>query len=93
VYLARQARREASAVADESKQVAEQVKLQREQAELNLRAYVYPSTPAGWASGRADWQDRRLGVLPLKNGGPGIALNVEGKAFWRNPGEVNPGHQ
>jgi len=85
--LAKQATREAQAVTEDARQVANQVTLQREQMERGGRAYVYPSTPSGWAVGAAEWQDRRLTVLPIKNGGPGLALNVEGKMYWRNPGE------
>lgn len=40
-------------------------------------AYVYPSTPAGWAMGAADWQARQFSVMPIKNGGPGLALRRE----------------
>jgi hypothetical protein len=85
--LAQRAAEEAQAVAEDSKQIAEQVRLQREQLEQSVRAHVFPWVPRGWAIGEVDWQDRRLSVLPTKNGGPGLALNVEGTLYWRNPGE------
>ena len=85
-YLALKARAEARSVADDSKQIAAQVALQREQIARADRAHVFPSTPTGWAIGAVEWQGRRAGVLPIKNGGPGLALNVNGKVYWRNQG-------
>lgn len=75
--LASRAREEAEAVRKEAVEVGSQVQLQREQMEAATRAYVYASIPADWAAGI-----RRNESLPLKNGGPGLALNVRGRAVW-----------
>lgn len=71
--LARRVRDEAAAVRDEATRVAEQ-------AVASLRAYVYPETSIEWA-----WNLDMVGgtvlrdkALPLRNGGPGVALNVTG---------------
>jgi hypothetical protein len=83
--LARRARDEAKAVREDADQVAEQVRLQREQMERGSRAYVYPHVPWDWARGELFWAGgpkMNLTALPLKNGGPGLARNVHGKARW-----------
>lgn len=80
--LARSARDEASAVRDEARRVALQ-------AEAALRAYVYPEAIADWAQDRDIWAGRRNDSLPLRNGGPGLALNVKGKVGW--PGREGQG--
>jgi hypothetical protein len=76
--LARRARDEAAAVRDEAEQVSEQIKLQREQYDASFRPCVYPSAPAEWVSGPSP----NDASLPLKNGGPGLALNVRGRVVW-----------
>jgi hypothetical protein len=82
--LARQAREEARAVKDNSGVVKEQVELQREQIEVAQTPLVVPAPQHGWTDGKtpygeparsaAPWAD----VLPVKNVGPGAALNVTG---------------
>jgi DNA-binding transcriptional regulator of glucitol operon len=73
--LARRARDEAEAVRSESDRLGEQ-------ARAALRAYVYVETSAGWAQGidapEMRWSAYRLQFLPLRNGGPGVALDVRG---------------
>jgi hypothetical protein len=80
--LAKQATREA-------KKVGDQVTLQREQMERATLPYLYPSTPRGWARGEVEWQDRQSAgpLLPMKNAGPGPALNIEGEVYWPNEGD------
>jgi hypothetical protein len=81
--LARRARDEAEAVRREAEQVGTQVTLQREQMEASARAYVYPWTPHDWVAGSDYWGGgRNATLLPLKNGGTGLALNVRGRAVW-----------
>jgi hypothetical protein len=73
--LARSAQAEAAAVRDEATRLAEQ-------AMASLRAYVYPESDAEWARGWGSWLGRTNDALPLRNGGPGVALNVEGRVRW-----------
>jgi hypothetical protein len=72
-WLGFQARSEARAVNRESRQVGEQVRLQRGQVETAMRPYVVPAPNADWGchEGRAQyahetWRNR----LPVKNAGP-----------------------
>ena len=74
-WLAKQARKEARSVAQESVAVADQVSLQREQMQAATVPNVYPFGNDG----------SRVAVLLLKNGGPGLALNVRGAVFFRAP--------
>jgi hypothetical protein len=82
--LASQARDEARAVKDNSGVVKEQVELQREQAEAAQRPLVVPAPPLGWSDGTTPYGDEMFGgprwakMLPVKNVGPGAALNVTG---------------
>jgi hypothetical protein len=70
--LAKRASEEATAVRAEAEQLAAQ-------GAAALRAYAYPETTAEWAWGAGEWgEGRRDRVLPLRNGGPGVALNVGG---------------
>jgi hypothetical protein len=80
--VARSARAEARAVSTEATQLTEQ-------AAASLRAYVFPESSAEWVW---DITGYTTGVpsgvsrtLPLRNGGPGVALNVNG--------HVRPGTQ
>jgi hypothetical protein len=81
--LARQARDEARAVKDNSGVVKEQVELQRAQAEAAQRPLVVPAPSAGWTDGKDPYNSQSgpppwALVLPVKNVGPGAALNVTG---------------
>jgi len=85
--LARGAADEVEAVRDEASQVAKQIELQREQMDDARRAFVFPSVPYGWALAEGEWSSRQKAVLPIKNGGPGLALNVQGRIVrWRGQG-------
>jgi hypothetical protein len=71
-WLARRAREEAQAVRKESDRLGDQ-------ARAVLRAYVYPESSAEWAQARGEWTSvGNQWALPLRNGGPGLALNVAG---------------
>jgi hypothetical protein len=92
--VARSARAEAQAVSTEATQLTEQ-------AQASLRAYVYPESTAEWAWGAREWAEGfRDRVLPLRNGGPGVALNVgghvdrgtEGERIELYAGSIAPGH-
>jgi hypothetical protein len=91
VFLALQARNEARAVKRESQQIAEQVTLQREQMESAQRPYVIPFADPDWSwkdgLGRYN-QDRWKYLLPVKNAGPGAALNVQGALNFGPPSGV-----
>jgi hypothetical protein len=79
--LAKRAKEEAAAVRAEAEQVAAQ-------GAAALRAHVYPETTAEWAWGWREWgEGNRDRVLPLRNGGPGVALNVEGHVRRGTDGE------
>jgi hypothetical protein len=78
--VARSSRVEAKAVRAEATQLTEQ-------AQVSLRAYVYPESSAEWAWGGGDWGGYRDRVLPLRNGGPGVALNVNGQVRRGTQGE------
>jgi hypothetical protein len=69
--LATRASQEAEAVRKEATQLGEQ-------ARANLRAQVYPESSAEWAQGSGEWAGETNRKLPLRNGGPGLALNVTG---------------
>ena len=71
---------------DEAKQVGEQVALQREQIEASALPNVYPVARHDWAwkmdNSRYEGSNRTY-LLPVKNGGPGLALNVTGQVCAR----------
>ena len=90
VYLARQAKREASAVREDAAAVAESVKLQQQQIEAGHRPTVFPVAPWEWAQARERFAGVRNQLLPLKNSGPGVALNVTGELYWIPPGTTSP---
>jgi hypothetical protein len=69
--LARRAGQETEAVRKESDRLGEQ-------ARAALRAQVYPESSAEWAQGSGEWAGETSRKLPLRNGGPGLALNVTG---------------
>jgi hypothetical protein len=84
--VARSARAEARAVSGEAT-------LLSEQSQALLRAYVYPEMSGAWLDDATTQYRTELGggfanrVLPLRNGGPGIALNVEGHVRRGTGGE------
>jgi hypothetical protein len=90
--LAKRAREEAQAVRKESERLGEQ-------ARAALRAEVYPESSAEWAQGSGEWAGETSRKLPLRNGGPGLALNVTGTVTFegvegRTPlyaGSIAPG--
>jgi hypothetical protein len=94
VWLASRTNKAAEAAQAEAMQVAAQ-------GAAALRAHVYPETTAQWAwgtEGGASGLGQR--VLPLRNGGPGVAINVEGQVRRGTEGErialyagsIAPGH-
>ena len=65
------------------------MRLQREQMEESTRPVVYPNCTHEFTSGTSPPYDvYRLHLLPLKNGGPGIALNVRGVCFVPGSPEI-----
>jgi hypothetical protein len=90
-FLALQARDEARAVKRESQQIAAQVVLQREQMDAALRPYVVPFAHPDWSwdGGRMHYSDNNWrNLLPVKNAGPGAALNVQGALSFGPPSGV-----
>jgi hypothetical protein len=55
---------------------ANELKLERRRLEEAQRPIVFPFAPSDWAAGTGHYQLARY--IPLKNGGPSIALNVGG---------------
>ncbi len=83
-FLAFQAKREAT-------KVGEQVELERERLDAVTLPYVVPAPTFAWANHQgegqyADGEWRRL--LPIKNVGPGTALNVRGRLDFGPPSGV-----
>lgn len=81
---ARTVREQTEAVRDEAHSVAQQVQLQREQAEASLRPVVFPVVPFDLARGLGRYEALGNKLIVLRNGGPGLALNVHGEVFWRS---------
>lgn len=79
VFLGLQARNEA-------REVGEQVKIERRQLEAEARPYVVPAPDSKWLGAwppYAGVEQRRL--IPVKNTGPGTALNVDGALDFGSP--------
>jgi len=72
LVLVRHARDEVAAVRQEATHLADQ-------AVRSLRAYVYPESDVEWALGLNEEATYRHQWIPLRNGGPGLALNVRGE--------------
>ena len=69
--LARRAR-------EEAKNVADDVRAQKDQMKLGLRAYVFPRQLSS--------QGPAATLALIVNGGPGMAVNVRGTVYWPNSG-------
>ncbi len=65
--------------------VADSVKLQQQQIEAGYRPNVFPITPWEWTQNAGRYGGARNVLLPLKNSGPGVALNVNAELYWRSP--------
>jgi hypothetical protein len=73
VYLALQARYEA-------REVGQQVRLEREQMDADRMPVVVPSPTPHWTRQLGEYSDNEwIYVLPVKNVGRGVALNVLGQ--------------
>jgi hypothetical protein len=88
-YLARKARDEAKAVRADADAVSRSVVLQEQQIAAALWPNVYPVAPVDWVNRQGRWAEFGDRLIVLKNAGPGVALNVRGKAFLA-PGGVGP---
>jgi len=68
---------------------AEAVKLEQEQMARAQEPRVFPTAPAAWTEGAEPYAGRWHEVLPVENGGPGVALNVRGElTFHLQGGDV-----
>jgi hypothetical protein len=75
----------------EGSQVAAQVAVERERLELEGRPYVVPAPNPDWthrSGGGAYASGRWRAFLPVKNVGPGAALNVAGVLDFGDPSGV-----
>jgi hypothetical protein len=78
----------------EGYQVAAQVQIERERLESESRPYVVPApnpdwlTPDGRVAGGLFGNDGWKGLLPVKNVGPGAALNIQGSLRFGPPSGV-----
>lgn len=86
-WLAYEARREGRASAHATTIMGEQVELQRVQMNLATQPLVYPAVTRAWASRVAGsgYDSAGAQLLPLRNGGPGLALNVHGACYITDP--------
>jgi hypothetical protein len=65
---------------------AEQLSIQRRALEASQTPYVFPAPTADWTDGLGVYSGGRWGkVLPIRNGGTGLALNVRGRLRWGPP--------
>ena len=64
-----------------------QLELEQRRLEAGQRPHVYPAANPDWieGSGRYSGSFRWNQVLPVKNGGPGVALNVRGQLHFGPP--------
>jgi len=68
----------------------DQLALEQRRVEASQRPHVYPESPIEWVDGTGryggplTWRE----ALPVRNGGPGVALNVRGKLFFPPPSGV-----
>jgi hypothetical protein len=76
----------------EGSQVAAQVQLERERLDSESRPYVVPAPDPAWTWGEGNGQYAAnwwRSLLPVKNVGPGAALNVKGELHWGPPSGVH----
>jgi hypothetical protein len=67
-----------------------ELRLERKRLDASQTPRVFPALPLEWALGGAPYNvDPRLwhDVLPVKNGGPGVALNVWARLEWPASGD------
>ena len=70
---------------------SQQLALEQRRIEASQRPHVYPESPIDRVDGRGDyggpvtWRE----VLPVRNGGPGVALNVRGTLYFPPPSGVS----
>jgi len=78
----------------EGSQVAAQVEIERERLEAESRPYVVPAPDPDWLMPEDHVGDGRYsgdgwkGLLPVKNVGPGAALNIQGSLKFGPPSGV-----
>jgi len=70
-----------------ARRAGEQLKVERQRIEAAQRPMVYPLASYEWTQGipGSGYDISRQHVLPLKNAGPGVAVNVHGACFFQNP--------
>jgi hypothetical protein len=76
----------------EGRQIATQVALERERMESDAQPWVVPApNPAwSWKEGEGRYADGVwMRLFPVKNIGPGSALNVRGSLKWGSPSGVH----
>jgi hypothetical protein len=65
---------------------AQQINLQRRVLEASQTPYVFPAPTVEWTDGIGAYAEGRWNeVLPVRNGGSGVALNVRGRLMWGPP--------
>jgi hypothetical protein len=71
-------------------QAGEQVMLEQRRVEASQRPHVFPAASRRWIEG-ADLPGgmQWLELLPVTNGGPGLAINVRGTLYFAGPGGVS----
>jgi hypothetical protein len=67
---------------------AEEIAITRERLDASQRPHVFPAPNLEWIAGSERYAGRWNEVLPVRNGGPGVALNVFGQLQWPSPSGV-----
>jgi hypothetical protein len=71
-----------------ARQARAQVALEKERIEAAQQAHVFPAGSIDWSDGTGSYAGRRNEVIPLKNGGLGIARNVTGRLHFPDGGYI-----
>jgi hypothetical protein len=71
-----------------ARQSRAQVALEKERIEAAQQPHVFPAGSIDWSDGTGSYAGRRNEVIPLKNGGLGIARNVTGRLHFPDGGYI-----
>jgi hypothetical protein len=65
-----------------ARSTAGEIRLERDRLAAAQRPHVFPATYTAWVDGTGRYENRELHVIPVINGGPGVALNVRGTLIF-----------
>jgi hypothetical protein len=69
-------------------QTRAELTIERHRIEAAQRPRVFPAPPTAWTDGADEYAGRWPQLLPVKNGGPGVALNVRLRLQWPPPSGI-----